>query len=148
MKFEIFIIIAFAFVAFIFSVGAIKKIRRAFIVPEGYVGLLHHEGQFVETLHAGRHVRWGLNYTLNAVDVRKAFPAIANRQIRFWEAGAHSGTHPPDAVVRLHPPAFARFRRENRPSRRNISAIGSLTPQGYGEASPLGCKHCSDAAVS
>jgi regulator of protease activity HflC (stomatin/prohibitin superfamily) len=81
MKFEIFVIIAFVFVAFIFGVGAIKKIRRAFIVPEGYAGLLYHEGQFVETLTAGRHVRWGFNYTLDAVDFRKAFLNVPGQEV-------------------------------------------------------------------
>ena len=37
----------------------IGKVRYVYIVPEGYAGLLHHKGQFVETFGAGRHVRWG-----------------------------------------------------------------------------------------
>jgi regulator of protease activity HflC (stomatin/prohibitin superfamily) len=66
------IIIAIAIVGFAIAWAMLSQIRRAFIVPEGYVGLLYHRGQFTETLRAGRHVRWGLNYTLEAVDFRKA----------------------------------------------------------------------------
>jgi len=35
----------------------LKDFRRAFLVPEGYAGLLYHKGKFVEVLGPGRHVR-------------------------------------------------------------------------------------------
>src|SRR5688572_20033588 len=81
MKFEMFVVAALATVVLIFTVVALKNIRRAFIVPEGYAGLLYHEGQFEETLAAGRHVRWGLNYTLSAVDFRKASLTVAGQEV-------------------------------------------------------------------
>ena len=35
-----------------------KDIRHAYLVSEGYVGLLYHHGKFREVLGAGRHIRW------------------------------------------------------------------------------------------
>ena len=46
------IVIAIAIVGFAIALAKLMKFRRAFIVPEGYAGLLYHEGQFVETLKA------------------------------------------------------------------------------------------------
>ena len=55
----------------IFAAIKIAQFRRAFTVPEGYAGLLYHEGKFVEALGAGRHIRWGRHYTIDAQDMRK-----------------------------------------------------------------------------
>ena len=66
MKTETIILIAIAFVAFLFAMGGVSKLmklRHEFIVPEGYAGLLHHHGKFIELLAPGRHVRWGRNLT-------------------------------------------------------------------------------------
>src|SRR6185436_12368557 len=50
----------------------LKDLRRAFLVPQGYAGLLYHKGKFIEVLNAGRHIRWGRHFTLDAQDVRTA----------------------------------------------------------------------------
>lgn len=81
MNTQTLIIIAIGIVGFAMAWAKLSKIRRAFIVPEGYAGLLYHEGQFAETLRAGRHVRWGLNYTLEAVDFRKTSLNIAGQEV-------------------------------------------------------------------
>ena len=84
MKIEIILIIAVAFVAFLLLVSALKKlpkVRYAFIVPEGYAGLLYQHGKFVEVLAPGRHVRWGRNITLDAQDTRKTFLAVAGQEV-------------------------------------------------------------------
>src|SRR5439155_1089485 len=57
------------------------EFRHAFLVPEGYAGLLYHKGKFVEVLHAGRHIRWGRHYTLDAQDVRKASLLVAGQDV-------------------------------------------------------------------
>jgi regulator of protease activity HflC (stomatin/prohibitin superfamily) len=63
-------------------VGAVlKQFRRAFLVPEGYVGLLYHEGKFVEVLNAGRHIRRGFHYTIDAQDLRKTSLLVAGQDI-------------------------------------------------------------------
>ncbi|MDB6029462.1 MAG: hypothetical protein JWM68_5685 [Verrucomicrobiales bacterium] len=80
MKVEILFIIGLA-LAFVFGACIRKKVRRAFIVPEGYAGLLYQYGQFVETLGAGRHIRWGLNFTLEPVDFRKAFLNVPGQEV-------------------------------------------------------------------
>jgi len=61
--------------------GASKKYRHAFLVSEGYAGLLYHKGRFVELLGAGRHVRWGRHFTLDAQDLRKASLQVAGQEV-------------------------------------------------------------------
>ena len=63
------------------AAAALKKVRHAFLVPEGYAGLLYDKGRFVEQLQAGRHIRWGLHYTLDAQDVRKASLLVAGQDV-------------------------------------------------------------------
>lgn len=65
----------------IFVLLKIPRFRHAFLVPEGYAGLLYHKGKFVEVLSAGRHIRWGRHYTLAAQDVRKASLLVAGQDV-------------------------------------------------------------------
>lgn len=84
MNIETIVILAIAVIAFLFMVSALKKlpkVRHAFIVPEGYAGLLYRNGKFVEQLAPGRHVRWGRNITLAAQDMRKTFLAVAGQEV-------------------------------------------------------------------
>jgi regulator of protease activity HflC (stomatin/prohibitin superfamily) len=81
MKNEILFIIGIAMFAIIFGYAVLKDLRRAFLVPEGYAGLLYHKGKFVEVLRAGRHIRWGRHFTLAAQDVRKASLLIAGQDV-------------------------------------------------------------------
>jgi regulator of protease activity HflC (stomatin/prohibitin superfamily) len=84
MKYETILIIAIAFITFLFLIGALKKLPtlyHAFIVPEGYAGLLYQHGKFVVQLAPGRHVRWGRNFTVNAQDTRKAFLMVAGQEV-------------------------------------------------------------------
>ena len=67
-------------VVFVFAF-ILEKVRRAFLVPEGYVGLLYHEGKYLETLAAGRHIRWGRHYTLDAQDLRKTAWLVAGQEV-------------------------------------------------------------------
>jgi len=79
---ELSFVISIGFVVSAVTFAVLKdKFRRAFIVPEGYVGLLYHRGKFVETLSAGRHVRWGLNYTIEAQDLRKTSLVVAGQEV-------------------------------------------------------------------
>jgi regulator of protease activity HflC (stomatin/prohibitin superfamily) len=75
------IIIIAALVAVLSGAIFIAKFRRAFIVPEGYAGLLYHNGKFGEVLAPGRHLRWGRNFTLDAQDMRKATMAVPTQEI-------------------------------------------------------------------
>ena len=47
------------------------RYRHEFIVTDSFAGLLYHDGKLIETLAAGRHVRWGKNYRVALVDTRK-----------------------------------------------------------------------------
>ncbi len=58
-----------------------REFRHAFQVPEGYAGLLYHQGKFVEVLRTGRHIRWGRHYTFDALDVRKASLLVAGQDV-------------------------------------------------------------------
>jgi regulator of protease activity HflC (stomatin/prohibitin superfamily) len=75
------ILIIAAVIAVLSGAIFIAKFRRAFIVPEGYAGLLYHNGKFVEVLAPGRHVRWGRNFTLNAQDTRKTTLSVPSQEI-------------------------------------------------------------------
>jgi regulator of protease activity HflC (stomatin/prohibitin superfamily) len=85
---------------------AFRKFRRAFIVPEGYAGLLYHNGKFAEVLAPGRHVRWGRNFTLNAQDTRKTTLSVPSQEIltadnvslKFNLAVTHQMTDPSKAA--------------------------------------------------
>ena len=81
MKYEILFIIGLAIFALIFGYAFLKDLRRAFLVPQGYAGLLYHKGKFVEVLNAGRHIRWGRHFTLDAQDVRKASLLVAGQDV-------------------------------------------------------------------
>lgn len=82
MKYEILLIIGIAIIAAIFGFAFIKDVRHAFTVPEGYAGLLYHKGRFVKVLGAGRHIRWGRHFTLDARDLRKASLLVCWKAIR------------------------------------------------------------------
>ncbi len=57
------------------------RYRREFVVNDGFVGLLYHEGKLAETLAAGRHVRWGKNYRIALVDTRKTLLQVAGQEV-------------------------------------------------------------------
>ncbi len=56
-------------------------LRRVFLVPEGYAGLLYQRGKFVEVLRAGEHVRWGRKFTLGVNDLRKTSVLVAGQEV-------------------------------------------------------------------
>ena len=81
MKIEtVILVVVVAFALWMWAVGW-KMFFRAFIVPEGYIGLLYRKGKFIELLGPGRHVRWGRFWTLNAADTRKAYLPIPPQEV-------------------------------------------------------------------
>jgi len=81
MRYEILFVIGFVIMAAVIAIAVLKDCRRTFIVPEGYAGLLYLKGKFVEVLGAGRHVRWGRYFTLDAQDLRKAALLVAGQEV-------------------------------------------------------------------
>jgi regulator of protease activity HflC (stomatin/prohibitin superfamily) len=81
MKYEILIAIAVAAPGLVIGRALLKNFRRAFLVPEGYAGLLYCKGRFVEVLGAGRHIRWGRHYTIGAQDIRKTSLLVAGQDV-------------------------------------------------------------------
>ena len=81
MKYEILIAIGFAFFGSLIAVAVLRDWRRAFLVPEGYAGLLYQKGKFVEVLRAGEHVRWGRKFTLGVADLRKTSLLVAGQDV-------------------------------------------------------------------
>jgi regulator of protease activity HflC (stomatin/prohibitin superfamily) len=65
----------------LFAIVKFPRFRFAFLVPEGYAGLLYHKGKFVEVLNAGRHIRWGRHYTIEAHDTRKTSLLVAGQEL-------------------------------------------------------------------
>lgn len=70
MNHELILMVGLAIIGVAFAIAA--RFRFTTIVPEGYAGLLYHKGKFREVLGAGRHIRWGRHFTLDAQDLRKA----------------------------------------------------------------------------
>ena len=72
--------IAFA-IGVIIGLPWLLKFRRAFLVPEGYAGLLYQKSKFVEVLRVGEHIRWGRKYTLGVSDLRKTLALVAGQEV-------------------------------------------------------------------
>jgi regulator of protease activity HflC (stomatin/prohibitin superfamily) len=82
MNYNVLVIVGIAgvFGAVVF-VLILKDWRHALDVPEGYAGLLYHKGKFAKVLGAGRHIRWGRHFTLDAHDLRKASLLVAGQEV-------------------------------------------------------------------
>ena len=78
---NVIVYIAIAIALILAATLVIPRFRRAFIVPEGYAGLLYHAGKFVEVLGPGRHIRWGRHFTITAQDLRKTTLSVPSQEI-------------------------------------------------------------------
>jgi regulator of protease activity HflC (stomatin/prohibitin superfamily) len=81
MNYIILVIIVIAIFGTVTAVAVAKEFRHAFLVPEGYAGLLYHKGKFVGVLGAGRHIRWGRYFSLGALDLRKGALVVAGQEV-------------------------------------------------------------------
>src|SRR5258706_2124411 len=81
MNYEIVFTIGLAIAGLAIALTNLHKIRRAFLVPEGCAGLLYNRGKFVKVLGAGRHIRWGRHFTLDAQDIRKTSLLVAGQEV-------------------------------------------------------------------
>jgi len=64
-------IVIFVIVTSIFASYENLELRRVFHVPEGWAGLVYRHGLYVRRNNAGRHVVWGLGWTISLVDLRR-----------------------------------------------------------------------------
>jgi regulator of protease activity HflC (stomatin/prohibitin superfamily) len=74
MNYEILLIISiviFVIVTSVFASSENIELRRVFHVPEGWAGLVYRHGVYVRRNNAGRHVVWGLGWTMSLADLRK-----------------------------------------------------------------------------
>jgi regulator of protease activity HflC (stomatin/prohibitin superfamily) len=81
MHYIILVVIVIATFGTVIAVAVAKEFRHAFLVPEGYAGLLYHKGKFVGVLGAGRHIRWGRYFSLDAQDLRKGALVVAGQEV-------------------------------------------------------------------
>ena len=81
MHYIILVVIVSAIFGTVIAVAVAKEFRHAFLVPEGYAGLLYHKGKFVGVLGAGRHIRWGRYFSLGAQDLRKGALVVAGQEV-------------------------------------------------------------------
>jgi regulator of protease activity HflC (stomatin/prohibitin superfamily) len=81
MNYTMLVVLVIAVFAGVMLAAVLKEYRHSFPVPEGYAGLLYHKGKFVEILGAGRHLRWGRFYTLDAQDLRRTSLVIAGQDV-------------------------------------------------------------------
>ncbi len=79
---QILFLVLFLAVAGLVVASAIRAhYRREYIVNDGFAALLYHEGKLVETLDAGRHTRWGKNFRIALVDMRKSLLQVAGQEV-------------------------------------------------------------------
>lgn len=57
------------------------RFRHEFTVNEGFAGLLYHQGRLTFALDAGRHIRWGRDFRLVPLDVRKTLLQVAGQEV-------------------------------------------------------------------
>jgi regulator of protease activity HflC (stomatin/prohibitin superfamily) len=81
MNYIILFIIIIVGIAIVIALPVIKKLRHAFDVPEGWVGLVYHHGLYVRRNSAGRHVHWGLGWTVKFTDLRKTSLLVAGQEV-------------------------------------------------------------------
>src|SRR5437867_789478 len=81
MNYIILVVIVIAVFGSVVVAAVAKEFRHAFLVPEGYAGLLYHKGKFVGALGSGRHIRWGRHFTLGAQDLRKGALLVAGQEV-------------------------------------------------------------------
>jgi len=79
--FYITILIITGVVVFIIAREAVKAFRHVFCVPEGWAGLVYQHGLYVRRSNAGRHVIWGSGWSVNLVDLRKAFLPVNGQEV-------------------------------------------------------------------
>lgn len=82
MNYEIPSVITTAIVAGAIAWPASKRLRHVFCIPEGWAGLLYRHGLYVRRNNAGRHVVWGLGWTMNLIDLRRGSLFLADQQVR------------------------------------------------------------------
>ena len=75
------VMIVVALISVLVARMALLTFRHAFLIPEGFAGLLYYQGRFVECLEAGRHIRWGRFYKLEILDIRKAALFVAGQDV-------------------------------------------------------------------
>lgn len=81
MQYIMLLVIVIAIFGTVIAVAVAKEFRHAFLVPEGYAGLLYHKGKFVGVLGAGRHIRWGRYFSQGAQDLRKGALVVAGQEV-------------------------------------------------------------------
>jgi regulator of protease activity HflC (stomatin/prohibitin superfamily) len=75
------LILILAVAGFVGAIFICAHYHREFIVTDGFAGLLYHHGRLVESLAAGRHVRWGRNFRVAQVDTRKTLLQVAGQEV-------------------------------------------------------------------
>lgn len=81
MTTEQILLLSLAVAGFVVAKGVRARFRHEFLVTEGFAGLLYHEGRLVETLAAGRHIRWGRNFRVALVETRKTLLQVAGQEV-------------------------------------------------------------------
>jgi regulator of protease activity HflC (stomatin/prohibitin superfamily) len=58
-----------------------RKLRYVFDVPEGWAGLVYQHGLYVRRNNAGRHIIWGIGWTVKLTDLRKTSLLVAGQEV-------------------------------------------------------------------
>lgn len=74
-------IVLFVIVTSVFASSENMELRRVFHVPEGWAGLVYRHGLYVRRNNAGRHVVWGLGWTMSLADLRRTSFEVGAQEV-------------------------------------------------------------------
>ena len=74
-------IVLFVIVTSFFASSENMELRRVFHVPEGWAGLVYRHGLYVRRNNAGRHVVWGLGWTMSLADLRRTSVEVGAQEV-------------------------------------------------------------------
>jgi regulator of protease activity HflC (stomatin/prohibitin superfamily) len=77
----IFILILIAVIGMITGIVLRASYRAQFIVCDGTLALLYHNGKLIDTLNPGLHARWGRSFKLAVIDTRKTQIQVAGQEV-------------------------------------------------------------------
>ncbi len=74
-------IVLFVIITSIFASSENMEVRRVFHVPEGWTGLVYRHGLYVRRNNAGRHIVWGLGWTMSLADLRRTSFEVGAQEV-------------------------------------------------------------------
>jgi len=78
---NILIILPLLLVTAVVAGAAHTAFRHAFLVQDGFAGLLYHKGKLVTVYPPGRHIRWGSHFRFVQTDTRQSLVQVVGQEV-------------------------------------------------------------------